>query len=175
VCSSFGGLLWSNLSGSEEPLLLSGCCACMRACVCVGGGGGGLVGRGGLKDFLSPTLHPVGVLIFCFAMHCLSLLLYVLQEYQRLEKQSRQRPAGWRDDWGGYGYGDGGGYGYRDGGGYGARRPPPRKPLFKLLQEALLSERDLQMIKSERLQYTQLLYRWGGMGGGWKRALGPAL
>jgi hypothetical protein len=38
-------------------------------------------------------------------------------------------------------------------------RRPRGKPLFKLLQEALLSERDLEGISSERLQYTQLLYR----------------
>lgn len=43
--------------------------------------------------------------------------------------------------------------------GYGYSRQP--KPLLKLLPEALLSERDLSKIQSERLQYTQLLYRWG--------------
>lgn len=35
----------------------------------------------------------------------------------------------------------------------------PSKPLWKLLQEALLSDRDLDSINSERLQYTQLLYK----------------
>jgi hypothetical protein len=62
------------------------------------------------------------------------------QEYLRLEKQaSRQRPSS-----------------YDTPGGFWGKT---RKPLWKLLQEALLSERDLQMIQTERLQYTQLLYR----------------
>jgi hypothetical protein len=66
------------------------------------------------------------------------------QEYLQLEKQSKQRPSGYYDSWDGP---------------WGSRPPRP-KPLFKLLQEALLSEKDLQMIHTERLQYTQLLYRW---------------
>ena len=36
------------------------------------------------------------------------------------------------------------------------------RPLWVVLREALLSDRDLQAISTERLQYTQLLYRWVG-------------
>lgn len=71
------------------------------------------------------------------------------QEYQRLELQSRRQRQPPSSSYGGFWGGRGRGRGARSG-----------KPLWLLLQEALLSERDLQMISSERLQCAQLLYRW---------------
>jgi hypothetical protein len=62
-----------------------------------------------------------------------------LQEYLRLQEQSRRSRQRYNNS-------------------YYARYQP--KPLFRLLQEAMLSEKDLAKIQSERLQYTQLLYRW---------------
>lgn len=76
--------------------------------------------------------------------------LPTLQEYEAIVKQSQQAEAAMRC--GDRGYGSWSGYSS------GPRRPRS-KPLFKLLQEALLSERDLKGISSERLQYAQLLYR----------------
>lgn len=49
-------------------------------------------------------------------------------------------------------------------GGYNNSYYNTRKPVWQVLQDKLLSERDLKAINAERLQYTQLLYRWGGHG-----------
>lgn len=98
------------------------------------------------------------------------LLLLVLtafcrQEYLQLEKQYKQQQQQLRS-------------GYYDSydGPWGSRPPRP-KPLFRLLQEALLSQKDLEMIHTERLQYTQLLYRWVDLvhklGGCWLEMLPP--
>jgi hypothetical protein len=84
------------------------------------------------------------------SVHTMCVVLPAPQEYEAIVLQSQRAEAAQRKErrfgsWSGYDNGP---------------RRPRGKPLFKLLQEALLSERDLQSISGERLQYTQLLHRW---------------